>query len=141
MAIVLSLEIVLPLDMLVNKRWSLNLVLHLNNMVAFEYHVIYKYYLNIGLNSIHVCPLFHTPFILRDNLSSTYLAMNPISHSHIKYEDIDFPLCIIEYFNKSLDVKFVSLTHPLVDAITKPLPTQILRSLSQTLSSSKTLSL
>ena len=54
MAIMLSLEIVLPLDMLVNKRWSLNLVLLLNNMGAFEYYVIYKYYLKIGLNSIHV---------------------------------------------------------------------------------------
>ena len=53
--------------------------------------------------------LFHTLVILCDNLSATYLAVNPVLHSRTKHVEIDFHFVHDRVLQWSLIVQLVSL--------------------------------
>jgi len=57
--------------------------------------------------------------ILCDNLSATYLSVNPIRHSRSKYVDIDIHFVRDYVTNGVLNVQFVSTKDQLTDFLTK----------------------
>jgi hypothetical protein len=59
-----------------------------------------------------------------DNLSATYLAVNPIFHARTKHIEVDYHFVRERVARKALDVRFVSTHDQLADVLTKPLAVQ-----------------
>jgi histone deacetylase 1/2 len=59
-----------------------------------------------------------------DNLSATYLAVNPIFHARTKHIEVDYHFVRERVARKALDVRFVSTHDQLADVLTKPLVVQ-----------------
>lgn len=74
------------------------------------------------LLELHIL-LFCTLLIICDNLSTTYLVVNPILHSHAKHVEIDHHFVRERVLQKSLAVQFISSTDQLADILIKALPT------------------
>ncbi|RVW19932.1 Retrovirus-related Pol polyprotein from transposon RE1 [Vitis vinifera] len=54
-------------------------------------------------------PLFQPPVLYCDNLSTTYLAANPVLHSRAKHVEIDYHFVRERVLQKTLDVRFFHL--------------------------------
>nr|CAN68364.1 hypothetical protein VITISV_021899 [Vitis vinifera] len=69
-------------------------------------------------------PLFQPPVLYCDNLSTTYLAANPILHSRAKHVEIDYHFVRERVLQKTLDVRFLPSEDQVADILTKSLSTQ-----------------
>jgi histone deacetylase 1/2 len=65
--------------------------------------------------------LTRAPSLWCDNLSATYLAVNPIFHTRTKHIEVDYHFVRERVARKALDVRFVSTHDQLADILTKPL--------------------
>lgn len=63
-----------------------------------------------------------SPTIFCDNLSATYLCVNPVFHSRMKHIALDYHFVREKVASGTLTVSHVSTSHQLADALTKPLP-------------------
>ncbi|KAJ4753844.1 polyprotein [Rhynchospora pubera] len=61
------------------------------------------------------------PTIWCDNIGATFLASNPIFHARTKHIEIDFHFCRERIINKEIQVRFLSSSDQIADALTKPL--------------------
>jgi histone deacetylase 1/2 len=68
--------------------------------------------------------LSRAPSLWCDNLSATYLAVNPIFHARTKHIEVDYHFVRERVARKDLDVRFVSTHDQLADILTKPLAVQ-----------------
>jgi histone deacetylase 1/2 len=68
--------------------------------------------------------LRRAPSLWCDNLSATYLAVNPVFHARTKHIEVDYHFVRERVARKALDVRFVSTHDQLADILTKPLAVQ-----------------
>ncbi|CAA7058112.1 unnamed protein product [Microthlaspi erraticum] len=68
-----------------------------------------------------------TPVIYCDNIGATYLAANPVFHSHMKHLALDNHFVRQFVQNGQLRVSHVNSADQLADALTKPLPRPLFR--------------
>lgn len=65
-----------------------------------------------------------SPVILCDNLSRTYLVVNPLLHTHTKHVEIDYHFVRERVVQNLLLVQFIPSEDQLADVMTKALLTQ-----------------
>ena len=65
-----------------------------------------------------------SPVILCDNLSTTYLVVNPLLHTHTKHVEIDYHFVRERVAQNLLLVQFIPSEDQLADVMTKALLTQ-----------------
>lgn len=64
----------------------------------------------------------HSPTIYCDNIGATYLCANPVFHSRMKHNALDYHFVRGQIQNHALRVIHVSTHDQLADGLTKPLP-------------------
>ncbi|KAH0709286.1 hypothetical protein KY284_010713 [Solanum tuberosum] len=67
-------------------------------------------------------PLTAAPRVLCDNINTTYICANPVSHSRMKHVAIDFHFVREQVERKQLEVSHLHATDQVADLLTKPLP-------------------
>lgn len=58
------------------------------------------------------------------NISTTFVATNPVLHVHTKHMEIDYHFIRERVAKSTLVMQFTPFEHQLVDYLTKPLPVQ-----------------
>ena len=69
-------------------------------------------------------PLFQSPVLYCENLSTTYLVANLVLHSRAKHVEIDYHFVREQVLQKILDVRFLPFEDQVADILTKALSTQ-----------------
>jgi hypothetical protein len=64
-----------------------------------------------------------TPIIWCDNLSATYLSVNPIFHARTKHVEVDYYFVRDRVAKKEIQIRFISSQDQLANVFIKSLPT------------------
>lgn len=80
-------------------------------------------------------PCVCIPIVFCNNLSTTYLAANPVLHSRSKHVEIDYQFVCDKIQNKSLRIQFTTSYTQFTDGLAKPLATQSFTCLRTNISS------
>lgn len=72
-------------------------------------------------------------FFWCDNLSATYLSINPVFHARTKHMDVDYHFVHESVAQKLLNIRFVHTGDQVADGFTKPLSMRQLMAFRQNL--------